>query len=144
MVEAKLKKAGPGALRGVTGNGKARVPRKDKGMNGVAKAQASKGIAKRTRARTPGEMKSSMLHIRLENALKDDVTKTLDKIGISMPEAIRVFLKRIVREQAFPFRLEVPNAETEAALRESLATTDRKRYTSKEGMFDDRENNGVR
>ena len=44
------------------------------------------------------------------------VTKTLDAMGLSLSEAVRVFLTRAATDQAFPFELRVPNAETLAAL----------------------------
>lgn len=73
----------------------------------------------RHRASAPEEFKTSMLNIRVKDELKREANATLAKIGISLPEAVRVFLGRVVSEQAFPFPLEVPNAETVEALRES-------------------------
>ncbi len=37
-------------------------------------------------------------------------------MGLSMSEAIRMFLKRTSAEHALPFEVRVPNAETKAAL----------------------------
>ena len=44
------------------------------------------------------EQQSVILQVRVEEDLKRDAMKVLDKIGIDMPTAIRVFLKRIVAE----------------------------------------------
>ena len=98
---------------------------------------------RRHRASAPEEFKTSMLNIRVKDELKQEATATLAEIGISLPEAVRVFLGRIVSERAFPFPLEVPNAETAAALQESLSSRG-KRYTSVEEMFDDLEKGGSR
>ena len=44
------------------------------------------------------EKQSIIIQVRVEEDLKRDAMKVLDKIGIDMPTAIRVFLKRIVAE----------------------------------------------
>ena len=67
---------------------------------------------------------TSMMHIRIDDRLKEDATSTLEKMGLSMPEAVRVFLKRVVAEQAIPFALRVPNATTVAAIKEARAMSD--------------------
>lgn len=97
----------------------------------------SRGEAKprRNRAIAPADFKTSMLTLRVKDDLKEQATATLAKVGISLPEAIRVFLGRVVSEQGFPFPLHVPNAETAAALRESMAA-DHKRYPAAAEMFD--------
>ena len=69
-----------------------------------------------------------MLNIRVKDELKQKANATLAEIGISLPEAVRVFLGWVVSERAFPFPLQVPNAETAAALRDSLNSRG-KRYT---------------
>ncbi len=89
---------------------------------------------RRHRASDPREFKTATFQIRVNNELKVEASKTLEAIGISLPEAIRVFLGRIVREQAFPFPLETPNTDTAAALRESIRS-DHKRFTSPAELF---------
>ena len=42
-------------------------------------------------------------------------------MGLSVSDAVRLFLRRVVVDQAFPFELQVPNAETQAAMAESRA-----------------------
>ena len=77
-----------------------------------------------------------MLTMRLREDVKEQATAMLAKAGISLPEAIRVFLGRVVSEQGMPFDLYVPNAETRAALNESEAS-EHKLYTTAGEMFDD-------
>ncbi|MDR3463387.1 MAG: type II toxin-antitoxin system RelB/DinJ family antitoxin [Beijerinckiaceae bacterium] len=81
-----------------------------------------------------------MLHIRVDEKLKADATATLDEIGISLPEALRVFLKRVVRDKAFPFRLEAPNAKTIAAMEEGRLLS--ARFSTARELFDDLEKGG--
>ena len=62
---------------------------------------------------------SSMLHVRMEDDLKAEANAVLEAIGLSAAEAVRLFYKRVVAEQALPLELKVPNAETRAAMEES-------------------------
>ena len=64
---------------------------------------------------------SSMLHVRLDDDLKALGNAVLEAIGLSASEAVRLFYKRVVAEQAFPLELKVPNAETRAAMEEARA-----------------------
>ena len=57
-----------------------------------------------------------MIHVRIDQDLKLKAYATLDAMGLSVSEAVRVFLKRVATDQAFPFELRVPNAETIAAM----------------------------
>ena len=62
---------------------------------------------------------SSMLHVRIEDGLKEDATAALSAMGLTTSDAVRILFRRIVAEQAFPLELKVPNAETRAAMVEA-------------------------
>jgi DNA-damage-inducible protein J len=62
-----------------------------------------------------------MLHIRVEDTIKAQATEALTAMGLSVSDAVRLFLRRVVLDQAFPLELKVPNAETLAAMEESRA-----------------------
>jgi DNA-damage-inducible protein J len=64
-------------------------------------------------------MPSTMLHVRIDSDLKARATEALDAMGLSVSDAVRILLTRIVRDQAFPLELKVPNAESRAAMREA-------------------------
>jgi DNA-damage-inducible protein J len=59
---------------------------------------------------------TSMIHVRIDPDLKSKAAETLDAMGLSLSEAVRVFLTRVATGQAFPFELRVPNAQTVAAM----------------------------
>lgn len=63
----------------------------------------------------------SMLHVRIDNETKALATETLAAMGLSVSEAVRLFLRRVVIDQALPPEMKVPNAETRAAMEESRA-----------------------
>jgi DNA-damage-inducible protein J len=64
---------------------------------------------------------STMLHIRVEDEIKEQASEALAAMGLSMSDAVRILLKRVVSDQAFPLELKVPNAATRAAIKESRA-----------------------
>ncbi len=64
---------------------------------------------------------TSMLHIRIDDDIKEQATAALTTMGLSVSDAVRLFLRRVVVDQAFPLELKVPNAETQAAMEESRA-----------------------
>lgn len=88
-------------------------------------------------------MSSAMLHVRIDEKMKEQATQTLAAMGLSMSEAVRLFLHRVIAEQAFPFELKVPNVETQAAMNESrlMMASRQGRFTTPEALFDDLEKN---
>jgi DNA-damage-inducible protein J len=60
---------------------------------------------------------TTMIHLRIDPKLKSQAAKTFGAMGLSLSEAVRVFLTRAATDQAFPFELRVPNAETIAAMK---------------------------
>ncbi len=86
---------------------------------------------------------TSMLHIRVDDDMKAQATQTLDAMGMSLSDAVRLFLRRVVADQAFPLELKVPNAETRAAMEESRAVmaARRARFATANALFDDLEKN---
>lgn len=80
---------------------------------------------------------SSMIHVRMDNDLKERATEALAAMGLSTADAVRLLFHRIVTDQAFPLELKVPNAETRAAMEEveQLKAKGRARFDSAEDMF---------
>ena len=86
---------------------------------------------------------TSMLHIRVDDDIKEQATQALTAMGLSVSDAVRLFLRRVVIDQAFPLELKVPNAETLAAMEESRAmmAQRRARFASADELFADLEKN---
>jgi len=82
-----------------------------------------------------------MLHIRVDDEVKTQATEALAAMGLSMSDAVRIFLKRVVNDQAFPLELKVPNAETRAAMEEARAMMKARqaRFESADALFDELE-----
>jgi len=62
---------------------------------------------------------TTMVHVRVDEQVKAQATETLAAMGLSISDAVRVLLMRVVAEKQMPFALKVPNAETSAAMAEA-------------------------
>ena len=78
---------------------------------------------------------TAMLHVRVDEETRDHAAAAFEAMGLSMSEAIRVFLRRVAVEQAMPFALTVPTAATRAAMEEARAMS-RARFQTAEALFD--------
>jgi DNA-damage-inducible protein J len=89
-------------------------------------------------------VQTSMLHIRVDDDIKEQATVALTAMGLSVSDAVRLFLRRVVVDQAFPLELKVPNLETQAAMQESRAMMAARRapFATADAMFADLEKNG--
>jgi len=78
-----------------------------------------------------------MLHVRMDNELKQKATTTLAAMGLSASDAVRLLFHRIAADQAFPLELKVPNARTQKAMSESeeMMKRGKARFASAEEMF---------
>ena len=73
------------------------------------------------------------INIRLDDKLKEDAEVVLSEIGLSMTNAITLYLKAVVRTNSIPFSLEVANRKTIKAFKEVDKITkskNTKKYTN--------------
>lgn len=80
---------------------------------------------------------TKMLHVRVDNELSEDANAIYRSLGLSMSEAIRLFLHRSVVTRGFPHELKVPNATTLEALAEArqMRQAKKARFSSPEELF---------
>ena len=85
---------------------------------------------------------TAMIHVRVDEEVKAQAAETLASMGLSVSDAVRVFLKRVVVEKAMPFDVRVPNAETCAAMAEAedIVRDRNARFDTAQELFDDLEN----
>ena len=79
---------------------------------------------------------SSMVHIRIDQKTMERATKTLASMGLSVSDAVRILLVRVVAEKALPFDVKVPNATTVKAMR-AADKGQGKRHKSTDALFND-------
>ena len=84
---------------------------------------------------------TTMVHVRINEQLKDQATETLASMGLSVSDAVRVFLTRVVADQQLPFALKVPNTQTRVAMNEAkeIVQSRRMRFDTATELMDDLE-----
>ncbi|MFZ9678299.1 MAG: type II toxin-antitoxin system RelB/DinJ family antitoxin [Quisquiliibacterium sp.] len=87
---------------------------------------------------------SKMLHVRVDEEIKAQASEALAAMGLSVSDAVRILLKRVATDQAFPLELKVPNAETRGAIEEARAIMKARatRFESADSLFNTLENPG--
>ena len=85
--------------------------------------------------------RTAMLHVRVDNEIKAQASEALEAMGLSVSDAVRILLKRVISDQEFPLELKVPNARSRAAIKESRALTKARgaRFDSARALLDDLE-----
>lgn len=84
---------------------------------------------------------TTMIHVRVDDETRAQAAEALQAIGLTVSEAVRLLLKRVVAEQALPMELKVPNAATREAITEArrMARSRRARHATAQALFDDLE-----
>ena len=86
---------------------------------------------------------TSMVHVRIDDRIKEQATQALAAMGLSVSDAVRVLLTRVAAEKALPFAIKVPNATTIAAMQEARKLS-KARFKSSEELMRDLEKVGKR
>lgn len=82
--------------------------------------------------------RNSMLHVRVDEQTKQDATVALEAMGLSVSDAVRILLRRIAADQAFPLELKVPNPATRDAMAEAdrIVAARKTRFADADAMFE--------
>ena len=81
-------------------------------------------------------MATTMVHVRVDQKVKQRAAKTLAAMGISVSDAVRILLVRVAAEKALPFDVKVPSATTVKAMQTANKGAG-KRYKSADDLFED-------
>jgi len=63
--------------------------------------------------------KTAMVIARIEPELKKDSAKVLKRLGISVTEAINLFLSQVRLQKGLPFDVKIPNKTTLKAMKDA-------------------------
>jgi DNA-damage-inducible protein J len=86
---------------------------------------------------------TTMIHVRVDEQIKAQATQTLAAMGLTVSDAVRVFLTRVVTDQELPFALKAPNAESIKAMAEAqdIIASRQARFDSADALIHDLEEN---
>lgn len=82
-------------------------------------------------------MTDSVIRSRIDSKVKIKATKLFERMGLSMSDAIRLFLYQSVAENALPFNVRIPNAKTAEVLREIKTHPEKLKKTSLKELEED-------
>jgi DNA-damage-inducible protein J len=86
---------------------------------------------------------TTMLHVRIDEQIKIQAASAFASMGLTVSDAVRVFLMRVVADQQMPFELKVPNTQTRTAMLEAGAILSQRkaRFNSASELLNDLEKN---
>jgi DNA-damage-inducible protein J len=84
---------------------------------------------------------AEVVRARIDAGLKKEATDVLGTMGLSVSDAIRMMLIRVVADRSLPFEVRSPNRETEAAL-SAAAQGDVMRFSSVADLMTDLNDDG--
>lgn len=64
---------------------------------------------------------TAFVRARVDEELRDEASEVLAEFGLTVSDIVRMTLTRVAKDRAVPLELKVPNAETQAAMREARA-----------------------
>ena len=77
----------------------------------------------------------TVVRARIDAKTKEQATKALRAMGLSVSDYIRMALVRVARDQAVPFAVKVPNALTADTIRKSAKGEDVHTARDAEALF---------
>ena len=80
---------------------------------------------------------TTMVHVRVDEKIKAQAAETLSSMGLTVSDAVRVFLTRIVADKELPFTLKAPNETSRAAIAEAdqIVKSRRARYATADALL---------
>lgn len=85
-------------------------------------------------------MKTTTVRARIEPKLKIEVESVLTELGLSISEAIELYMKQIKLTHGIPFNIRIPNKITTATFENTDKKENLNYYSNAEDMFKKLEN----
>ena len=79
--------------------------------------------------------KTATIQARIDPGLKQKAQKILNKLNITMSEAISLFLTQVSLNKGIPFEIKIPNKLTEETLLKSEAELELHKVSDKKQLF---------
>ena len=80
-------------------------------------------------------LKNADVRCRIEADLKESATDILNACGLTVSEAVRLFLLQVVEKQGLPFEVRVPSEKTSRAMQQAREI--RRQFDSMDAMLKD-------
>lgn len=77
---------------------------------------------------------NAVVRARIDEGLKNDATTVLAEMGLTVSDLMRITLTKVAKEKALPFDLNIPNAQTRAAMAEARTMIKKRQTRFNHGM----------
>lgn len=81
-------------------------------------------------------MKTATVRARIEPALKQDVENVFAQLGVTVSEAIEMFLRQVKLRNGIPFEIRIPNEITAQTFEDTDHGKNLVRHNNAKDMFD--------
>jgi DNA-damage-inducible protein J len=81
--------------------------------------------------------KTITISATIEPELKRETEEIFEHLGLTLPEAIQLFLTEVKLHNGFPFEIKIPNKETRQALIEAEDKETMAHFRTVEDLFED-------
>jgi len=83
--------------------------------------------------------KTAVITARVDPELKQEAEEVISQIGLTMSQAVTIYLRQIVYQRGIPFELRIPTEETLAAIEEAKHPQTLPAFQNVDDLFDDLE-----
>ncbi len=83
--------------------------------------------------------KTAVITTRIEPEIKQEAENILAQLGIAMSQAMSMYIRQLVLQRGLPFRVQIPNQETMAAIQESKNPENLPVFDNLDDLFEDLE-----
>ncbi len=79
--------------------------------------------------------------IKLDKEIKEEAKKVFQSLGMTMGEAINIFLHQVTMHKGLPFEVKIPNQETQKAIEEAREGINMEETSLEEMMMEHKKSN---
>lgn len=83
--------------------------------------------------------KTAVITTRIEPEIKEEAENILAQLGLTMSQAMSIYLRQLVMRRGLPFTVNIPNEDTMEAIKESLEPDNLPGFDNLEDLFADLE-----
>jgi DNA-damage-inducible protein J len=83
--------------------------------------------------------KTAVITTRIEPEDKQEAEAILEQLGLTMSQAISIYIKQLILRRGLPFTVNIPNQDTLDAIQESLKPDNLTGFDNLDALFEDLE-----
>jgi DNA-damage-inducible protein J len=81
--------------------------------------------------------RTQTVNARVDSSLKSEADKILLALGLTTPQAIKIFLKHVTLSRGIPFSVTIPNTTTQKAIKDADTRRNSETFKATKALFKD-------